>query len=318
MSLADIEQTLASMRLRFTRHGHRIRSQCPCHEDTEPSLIIEWRGGEIRVKCFAGCPATKIMEALRLRQTNYPLYKPDFKSNSWNVEDGLDIITEVCAEAIKHKHPLTTAELKRRGLWSNEYGVLDASILSRILMRVSADRLVASGLAYWKYNRLTLPRAFADNRIVIPYWRFGKVVSVRSRRIDDDGTPKYLSLKGYPSRAFIARAVSGSTLIIVEGEFKAMVLAQYLPEDISIIALPGVNSAWTDLKDLCTMYGFGRRLVMFDTERENKQVDRAARKLALMIRGDVIRLELSDGESRMAPDDFILRYGPDSLVRILN
>jgi hypothetical protein len=57
---------------------------------------------------------------------------------------------------------------------------------------------------------------------------------------------------------------------------------------------------------------------MFDTERENKQVDRAARKLALMIRGDVIRLELSDGESRMAPDDFILKYGPDSLVRILN
>jgi len=163
-----------------------------------------------------------------------------------------------------------------------------------------------------------LPRAFADNRIVIPYWRFGKVVSVRSRRIDDDGTPKYLSLKGYPSRAFVARAVSGSTLIVVEGEFKAMVLAQYLPEDISIIALPGVNGAWMDLKDLCAMYGFGRRLVMFDTERENKQVDRAARKLALMIRGDVIRLELSDGESRMAPDDFILKYGPNSLVRILN
>jgi len=321
MTLADVEHVLASLRLRYTRHGNRIRSQCPCHDDQEPSLIVDWRGGEIRVKCFAGCDPKRILQALHLGQNHVSYseqgYVHDYNSKSCNVSHGLDILTLVCAEAFNRSNPLSEMELRRRGIAENRYGVIDANVLVRLLMRDDPIRLVRSGLAYYRFNDLRFPRAFASNRVVIPYWREGRVVSIRSRRIDEDSTPKYLSLRGYPSRAYVARAVKGTTLVVVEGEFKAMVLADNLPEMVSVIGLPGVHNAWKDLMELCGKYGFARRIVMFDTERNNDQVMKAAKKLALKIKGEVALLELLEGEERMAPDDFILKFGVEQLWRII-
>jgi len=313
MTLAEVEEILRSMRLRFTRHGYRIRSQCPCHEDNEPSLIIDWRGGEIRVKCFAGCDRNRIMDALRLRRQNIQTHVPDYHARGCNISQGLSILSCVLSEAIKLENPLAEKELARRGISVNRYGVVDARTLVRLLIREDPYRLVESGLAYWKFNELRFPRVFSPNRVVIPYWREGRIVSLRSRKTGNDDTPKYLSLRGYPSQAYIARVSYGTILVVVEGEFKAMVLADHLPEEVSVIGLPGVNNAWKDLMELCKTYSFRRRIVMFDTERNNAQVQKAARRLALKIGGDIVLLELLEGEDRMAPDDFIMRFGSKQL-----
>jgi hypothetical protein len=52
------ERFLAALDLhgfRYRDHGSWAQSQCPGHEDLEPSLTVYSKPGRIRVKCWAGC-----------------------------------------------------------------------------------------------------------------------------------------------------------------------------------------------------------------------------------------------------------------------
>lgn len=315
MTLLDVEIRLRQLSLRYTRHGDRIRAQCPCHHDRDPSLIIDYKGGRIRVKCFAGCDGKLIMQVLS-NEAERPASLPDLeKEPDIDVSRGLDLLTDAWQNIDTLEQPLTAAELKRRGIPMNPYKVVDAQILvETIKRRSSRSDLIQSGLAYEKDGKLVFRHVFDNNRVVIPYMRGERVVSIRSRRTNEESSPKYLSLKGYPTRAYIARATPGTILLVVEGEFKAMVLAEHLPEEISVIALPGVTAAWSDLQSLCDRYAFWRKFVLFDSESDNKQVDRAAGSVAGRIGGDLLRIELMDGEKRIAPDDFVLRYGAQCIA----
>ena len=37
-------------------------TNCPCHEDRNPSMVISQVNHKVLFKCFAGCPQTKLLE----------------------------------------------------------------------------------------------------------------------------------------------------------------------------------------------------------------------------------------------------------------
>ncbi|GIV21999.1 MAG: hypothetical protein KatS3mg023_3750 [Armatimonadota bacterium] len=323
MDWLEIQSRLKQLGLRFTVHGHRIRSQCPCHHDNDPSLIIEWRANRLNVKCFAGCHRDQILRALGMNGTrNVTVNIPDFApSHTVDTDLGVDILTAVWDNFVQSEQKLTIKELNRRGIRHNRYMVADACFVTRTIkrLRFSREEIIAAGLAYERYGDLCFRRVFDASRVIIPYFQDGKVISVRSRKVlDRDDTPRYLSLKGYPARVYIARAVEQTTMIVVEGEFKAMVLADHLPDNISVMALPGVTAAWNHLQQICEIYRFKSRFVLFDSEQDNVQVTRAAHRLARRIGAGVIRLQLMEGERRMAPDDFVMMYGVEPILSAIN
>lgn len=319
MGPLEVEMRLRELGLRYTRHGSRIRAQCPCHNDRNPSLLISWTGNRIMVKCFAGCQSKDILNVLGYGAER-PEVLPDFKRNtSVDVVKGIDLLTAAWQNIDIQDQPLSYQELLRRRIPWNRYKVVDAERLVETIKRTATRTdLLESGLAYERDGRLVFRHVFDANRVVIPYLRGERVVSIRSRKAGvNDKTPKYLSLKGYPARAYVARAVPGTVLVVVEGEFKSMVLAEHLPEDVSVIGLPGVTAAWDDLQELCRRYMFWRKFVLFDAEAENEQVWKAAYNVARRIDADVLEIELLDGERRMAPDDFVLQYGIEPILQKL-
>jgi 5S rRNA maturation endonuclease (ribonuclease M5) len=60
-----IEAALKDAGCTFTTRGHSIQSQCPAHDDDNPSLSIkENKDGKILINCHAGCHTQHILEAL--------------------------------------------------------------------------------------------------------------------------------------------------------------------------------------------------------------------------------------------------------------
>lgn len=56
-------------RLSARRSGRGWVARCPAHADRHPSLsITEAPSGKVRLKCFAGCPATNVFAALSRTQ----------------------------------------------------------------------------------------------------------------------------------------------------------------------------------------------------------------------------------------------------------
>jgi DNA primase len=92
-----------------------------------------------------------------------------------------------------------------------------------------------------------------SDRLVIPYIFNGEITDLRGRIVEPfthykENTPKYLSLEGsYAARGanyFFNHDIidKSDTVIITEGEFKAIVAAQY---GFPIVATPGI-SKWND------------------------------------------------------------------------
>lgn len=320
ITLDDFEQALHSLGLRYSRHGHRIRAQCPAHDDREPSLVVEWRSGTVRFKCFAGCPAERILSALGLKRDEGTLFKVRYFDYLSQIDEqkGIDLLTRVWNNLDDDRQTLARYVCKRRGLTYNRYRLADANWVRHQLESIATrSDLLESGLAYERNGEFQFRSVFSAGRVVIPYFRNGRVVSVRSRAVvgNEDG-PKYLSLKGYPARVYIARLEYVTDVVIVEGEFKAMLLAERIPGEYSVFALPGVNSAWDELHQLCNAYCLMKRIVLFDSESSNGQVERAANRLASRIGGRAVWLPLH-GRDRMAPDDFVIEFGTDRLMEHL-
>lgn len=322
LTLEQIEAALRALGRRYTRRGHRIRAQCPCHHDVNPSLLIEQRGREVLVTCFAGCPREVVISALcgSAVGVSSALVRRRYGHDVQWVQRGLEILLQAWRRLDTQRQPMAHAELCARGI-RGEYGIVDATHLQNALREVATTQeLISCNLAYRsKQGKTVMSAVLKENRVVIPYFRGERLVSLRSRRVgEDDGTPKYLSLKGYPAMAYIARANAGTPLIVVEGEFKAIVLAEHLPEDISVLGIPGVYAAWRDLNALCNTYVFTRRYVLFDHEPNNSQIARAAGRLARRIDADVLRIPEMSGDVRIAPDEFVLEYGVHPILNAMS
>ena len=55
------------------------RTKCPAHDDREPSLDVEVRGGGIHFKCWAGCEEEKIMAMLGFQPSKREVSLPTFE-----------------------------------------------------------------------------------------------------------------------------------------------------------------------------------------------------------------------------------------------
>jgi len=317
LTLDDIERALRRLGKRVNRSTTRIRTQCPCHQDQEPSLVIDIaKDGKILVHCFAGCDGKQILQVLG-NPHQQTISVTVNKEPEVDLMLGRQILSRAWESYNSTENPMAQQELTQRQI-SHHYYVADGAwIVKQLKSKVTRTDLLKAGLAYEKDNELKFFRAFSEHRVVIPYFRNGEIVAVRSRAVGDQDGPRYLSLRNYPTCVYIARAVYGTELVVVEGEFKAMRLAEVLPKHISVLALPGVTTAWQDLKELCSHYLFTIRNVLFDTELNKPQVDQAARRVAKLIDGRVLKLPLPSGETRMAPDDFINQYGPEALLQCL-
>jgi DNA primase len=117
------------------------------------------------------------------------------------------------------------------------------SLVNSLPEHFKRDDLAATGLVYRDG-----PRAgndFFRDQILIPYVSRNNVVQIRGKVL----TGKYFTGPGDPARLYNADALEGADdVIITEGEFDAMALAQHLgesPEDrarkMAVVGLPGAG-----------------------------------------------------------------------------
>jgi hypothetical protein len=65
----------------------QFMARCPAHHDRKPSLSVGvGKGGKVLVKCFAGCPAERIVEALGMKMCD--LFPPSADGLSGHDDDG--------------------------------------------------------------------------------------------------------------------------------------------------------------------------------------------------------------------------------------
>jgi hypothetical protein len=60
MTAADLARALGGR-----KSGEGWMARCPAHDDRNPSLSINDRGGRVLVHCFAGCPQDAVIEELK-------------------------------------------------------------------------------------------------------------------------------------------------------------------------------------------------------------------------------------------------------------
>lgn len=312
ITLDEIERKLKALGVRIGRRTtSEIRSQCPVHHGENPtSLSIRARpDGRLTVRCFASnCPAPQIWRTI-LGAMPERLSTPPVQEEGPDRRLGMRLLTT----AIWNTPPIgdrsTLQYLMRRGVQDPERFHLRRSeeVAEFLQKNYTVEELRQAGLMYKK-----LAGVFHSGRILIPYVQKNVVYSIRSRSCsaDSKSAPKYLSLYRYPARLYVPswdRLGTCQILIIVEGEFKSMVLTAALPEQFGVIALPGVTSCWKELEVVLSQYSCPRRLLIFDGDSEH--IVDLGRKLAMRI--GAVNVVLPDPGK---PDDYILMHGRRSFL----
>ena len=68
-----------------------------------------------------------------------------------------------------------------------------------------------------------------SERIIIPHFWNGRLVGWQSRRLIDDGTPKYLSTEDFPKDETVFRPPEGDTIVVVEAPMSVARHMHHLP-----------------------------------------------------------------------------------------
>lgn len=58
-------------------------ARCPAHDDNDPSLAIEIKGGKVLVHCFAGCGGADVVAAVGLTFAALSEHAPDQRAPWW-------------------------------------------------------------------------------------------------------------------------------------------------------------------------------------------------------------------------------------------
>lgn len=166
------------------------------------------------------------------------------------------------------------------------------------------------------------------NRVIIPYIVNGEVTDLRGRILDTvyhykKGTPIYKSLSGsYNSRGanyFFNHDIINkyNVLLLTEGEFKALIAAQY---GFPIIATPGITK-WTDE---WTKLLKSKKIILV---ADNEDVAGQCRYSPCFIQAKTLMLKLpylkvailprGKNEKKVDVDSFILKYGVSAFEKVL-
>lgn len=242
--------------------------------------------------------------------------RPDRQIDN-NIVFDIDGIQQIYGEAAEYYHSCITREneaylltrgIDRKAIDLFKIGFCPASINALHQKPMAKQAGLASSYGTpWLSNRITFPYISAD----------GRVTDLRGRAISPDSERKYLSLfhrsdaRGaiYPFNydRSMERAMRSGTLIITEGEIKAVVADMH---NFAITALPGMTSY---RKALISQPGI-KLVVIYDSSvvpEDRVRVDRALYKLSQHIpKFSVVTLPLF-GHPKMDVDLFLIEKGAD-------
>lgn len=255
------------------RRGRRLLWLCPFHDDRHPSFQVDLSRGTWRCwTCAVGGDAAELV--MRINKCDFPsavryladlvgvlpsaappapviklTRKPPEGPTGLPVADASDLADE-SAQALRGPGGEAALDyLRGRGIDDETAG--------------------AAGLGYTRGAMVPTKagdRAFWFSGITIPWRDNGRLIRLKIRRLDD-GTPKYC--EAFSDRPLIfpdpAAINSGKPLIIAEGEFDCLLLAQQLPE-ASVITL-GSASARTDPAVISRMLAAPRWFVALDADQ---------------------------------------------------
>jgi DNA primase len=270
------------------RQGRRLLWPCPFHQDRHPSLEVDptrktWRCWV----CAIGGDAAELVK--RVNICDFPAavkFLADLSGvipfSQARPSRSAPIAAPVRAPARPPEQPTdlpldeasALVEEAKKTLWGPGGGNALAYLRGR---RLSDGTIRQAGLGYTPSVMIPTKdgdRCFRFSGITIP-WRDGaRLTRIKIRRIDD-GKPKYAEAYSdhpliFPDPAVI---IPGKPLIICEGEFDCLLLAQQLPE-ASVITL-GSATARTDPAALSLMLRAPRWFVALDADQAG---DSAARK----------------------------------------
>ena len=305
----------------------RLMYRCPCHDDTHRSLSARIWNGRLDLKCFAGCPTERVEQTIGYIQNHHCL--PPLKdrteprrngqtSGRADLREGRRILTllwERFEAEMQSFFPARTRDyLVQRRIPYRTGRLVPSEGLWSVLVRELPDpeRLVRCGFAIPHQEPITPSMALRPQRIIIPYFQEGRVVSIKSRTLATGSSRlRYCGLPGWGSHVYIADAPPDSVVLVVEGELKALTIRYY--GHLPCVAVPGVQNAHRELVQLCQQ----RRLypiLLFDTEPWKSAVVAAAQELSTRlsragIPHRVLWLPLEPGSIRTAPDDYLLEHG---------
>ena len=350
--------TLPPLRL-VNRRTHEHAGPCPfCGGDHRSDRFHVWlEPGNARYWCRQ-CDAKGPLAALTGDDWKPPALRPRTRrgasatradANPAHIAHYRELYTAVALWAYDNLHqehnPEPLAYLGQRGLDATSigaallgYGLHDPQALPTYLRREHPDLLPyaeAAGLL-WRADGALLTHPNLRGAILVPYLAEGQVVDLRSRTFPGKG---YRSLAGgYTERGAVFPFGWDSiddvaTVIITEGEFKALAVTQaYRDGRLSVPALahPGL-SYWRDEWSAALVDRGVRTVILAYDSQPRPQKDgvtqlapeeiwtvRHGLKLAaagLDVR--VLRLPLDDDQHKDDLDAFLLAEGPAALERLL-
>lgn len=228
----------------------------------------------------------------------------------------------------EHKRELC----KNRGLLHPEnFGVCSCvGAVPLLKNRFPEIMLLASGLFYKRNDKLIPHSSLADGRILIPYYsnNIMEVTFMRSRRMAEDGSVKYLSPIGSMagSRVWGKITPKATAVVIPEGEIKAMSAVE---AQILAISPPGMGVGHQEIVKRLRGTNIKRAYICFDTESNpetQKKVDNCAtalgrriiRELGIEVFNAHMPLEagISDGK-KMDVDSFLFKHTRSEYLDIL-
>jgi len=148
------------------------------------------------------------------------------------------------------------------------------SLTGSLPEQFTREQLLTTGLVYRDGDRKG--KDFFWRHLLIPYVSRGHVIQMRGRAWGEHKGGKYMTGPGEPVRLYNADALEDAEEVIVtEGEFDCIVLAQHLknsPEErarrIAVVGLPGIQSLPDDLE--AALAHVKRIFIGFDSDDAGK------------------------------------------------
>lgn len=147
------------------------------------------------------------------------------------------------------------------------------------------------------------PQSPYSDSYTLPYYWHGKLVNLRHRLNNPNGNGKYRpEAKDLPTAIFNANYIeqsAGDWIILVEGEFKTMVLCQ---EGLATIGIPGASNIKLITKCIPLFAEIGLVYIVLDPGAEEQALKIGKQFKAAKIESRLVTLPTK-------PDDFFTLYG---------
>lgn len=135
--MIDIMSLLPGARM---RSGDRWMVRCPAHDDDDPSLEVWVKPDRVLLKCFGGCPAQRIVDALGIRMRDLFLDKGEterrFTLDVESYHDYRDLEGRLRYQALRLRKPGGGKDFRQRRPDGNGGWVWDLKDVPRVLYRL--------------------------------------------------------------------------------------------------------------------------------------------------------------------------------------